>query len=98
METASAEKRGNYCHRCLEPVPEKVTRCPGCGEPIHQSGNIRKLLAIFGLFMFLVIAAVAIRMMQTSGAGSAPAVEQQTQRPGAPDTPPPPEKKPALGQ
>jgi hypothetical protein len=46
--------------------------------------------------MFLVVAAVAFRLMQTSGAPSATNDEQS--RPGAPDKPPPPEKKPALGQ
>lgn len=98
METAPAGKRGDYCDRCLEPAPPKAARCPRCGEPIHRSGNIRKILAFFGLFMFLVVAVVAFRMMQTAGPGSTAATEQQTQQRGGPDTPPPPEKKPALGQ
>lgn len=96
MDLSETESRIDKCHRCLEPVPPKVARCPGCGEPIHKSANIRKFLAVLGIAMFLVVAAVAYRLMQTSGAPSAAADE--VRRPGAPDTPPPPEKKPALGQ
>ena len=95
METSETRQRGDYCHRCLEPAPPKAARCPRCGEPIHRSSSIRKDLAVFGLLMFLAIAAVSIRLMQTSGAPSAAATEQQ--RPGAPDKPPA-EVKPALGQ
>jgi hypothetical protein len=100
METASAGKRGDYCHRCLELAPPKAARCPALrpNRSINKSSNLRRILAFFGLFMFLVVAAAAFRMMQTAGPGSAAATEQQTQRPGGSDTPPPPEKQPALGQ
>lgn len=96
MDMPETGSHANKCHRCLEAVPPKAARCPHCGEPVHKSHNIRKLLAVFGLLMFLVVAAVAFRLMQTSGAPSATNDEQS--RPGAPDKPPPPEKKPALGQ
>ena len=96
MDTSETGSLVDKCHRCLEPVPAKASRCPGCGEPIHKSGSVRKLLAVLGIVMFLVIAAVAFRLMQTSGAPSAG--DDLAQRPGAPDTPPPPEKKAALGQ
>ena len=96
MDPSDTGSRVDKCHRCLEPVPANAARCPGCGEPIHKSANIRKFLAVLGVVMFLVVAAVAFRLMQTSGAPSAAA--DDAQRPGAPDTPPAPEKKPALGQ
>jgi uncharacterized paraquat-inducible protein A len=86
------------CHRCLEPVPAKLSRCPNCGERVHQAGRVRKSLAIFGLAMFLLIAAVAYRMMQTSGAPSVDDNSSAPHRAGDPDTPPPPPPKPALGQ
>jgi uncharacterized paraquat-inducible protein A len=92
------EPQTQNCHRCLEPVPPKAKRCPRCGEPVPKSANIRMILAVFGLLMFLVIAAVAFRLMQTSGAPAAANDGQQQHRPGEPEKPPPPEKKPALGQ
>jgi uncharacterized paraquat-inducible protein A len=98
MDTSETGTAAEKCHRCLVPVPPKAVRCPRCGEPVHRSHNIRKILAVFGLLMFLAIAAVAYRMMQISGAPSAGASDEQAQRPGAPDKAPPPEKKPALGE
>ena len=80
METVETRKHGDYCHRCLEPTP------PEGGERIHRAGNIRKMLAAFGLLMFLAIAAPSIWLMQTSGA---PLADQA----GKPD-----EVKSALGQ
>jgi len=80
-------------------VPPKASRCPRCGERVHRPGNIRLILAVFGLLMFLVVAAVSFRLMQTSGQPAAATnADEQQQRPGEPDKPPPPEKKPALGQ
>jgi uncharacterized paraquat-inducible protein A len=92
MEEPQTQNRQDLCHRCLEPVPPKLSRCPRCGESIQRPGNIRKMLAIFGLLMFVVIAAVAFRLMQSSGAPAAANDDQQHKEA------PPPEKKPALGQ
>ena len=69
---------------------------PAVREPVHRSYDIRRILTVFGLLMFLAIAAVAYRTMQIGGAPSAAATDEQTERPGARDKAPPPEKKPAL--
>jgi uncharacterized paraquat-inducible protein A len=98
MDEPRTEKRADVCHRCLEPVPPKASRCPRCGEPVHKPANIRLILGVFGLLMFLVVAAVAFRLMQTSGSPASTNAEERQHRPGEPDKPPPPEKKPALGQ
>ena len=99
MEETQTQKRADVCQRCLEPVPPKAARCPRCGEPIHRPANIRLILGVFGLVMFLAVVLLAIRLMQTSGARPAPpdGTDQQ-QTPGRPQTPPPPPRKPALGQ
>ncbi|HUB80916.1 MAG TPA: hypothetical protein VMB03_19055 [Bryobacteraceae bacterium] len=89
-------KRGDYCHRCLEPAPPKGARCPKCGEPIHRAGRLRKLLAGIALIMVLAVVAISIRMMQTSGAPSAATGQPSDQT--KPDKAPAPEVKPALGQ
>ncbi|HEX3742472.1 MAG TPA: hypothetical protein VHW09_01020 [Bryobacteraceae bacterium] len=98
MGTTDARKRGAYCHRCLEPAPPKATRCPLCGEPIHRPANIRKILAIFGLLVFVAIVAVSIRMIHSSPPPPDAAGEPDIVRPGAPDKPPADQVKPALGQ
>jgi hypothetical protein len=54
------------------------------------------ILAAFGLLMFVVVAAVAFRLMQTSSA-PAPATVERPRMPGEPEKPPPPPKEPALG-
>jgi len=95
METTETRKRGDYCHRCLEPAPPKVARCPKCGEPIHRTGKLRKVLAGLALLVVLAVVALSIRLMQTSGTSS-PASEQSG--PAGKDTAPPPQVKPALGQ
>jgi len=96
MDEPQPRSRADVCHRCLEPVPPKASRCPRCGEPIHKSANIRMILAAFGLLMFVVVAAVAFRLMQTSSA-PAPATVERPRMPGEPEKPPPPPKEPALG-
>jgi uncharacterized paraquat-inducible protein A len=90
MDEPQSRIRADVCHRCLEPVPPKAARCPRCGEPIHKPANFRKILAVFGLLMFVVVAVVAFRLMQTS---SPPSTDAQQQKDASP-----PEKKPVLGQ
>jgi uncharacterized paraquat-inducible protein A len=86
MDTQTSDT-GDLCHRCLVPVPRDSARCPRCGETVHKAGSYRKAIAVFGLLMFLIIAAVAFRMMQTGGGLSS-----------APKDNTPVEQKPALGQ
>ena len=98
MELTRTQNPAEVCHRCLEPVPPKAPRCPRCGEPIHKSANIRVILGVFGLVMFLAVALVAFRLMQSSPGHPVVTDDQEQRQAGAPATPPPPEKKPALGQ
>jgi len=56
------------------------------------------LLGVFGLLMFLAVALVAFRLMQSSPARPVVTDDDEQQQKGAPAKPPPPEKKPALGQ
>jgi uncharacterized paraquat-inducible protein A len=86
MSESATEKRGEVCHRCLQPVPSKATRCPNCGDPLRKGVNIRTVLGIFGLVIFLAVAVIGFRMMQN---GSGNSGSTQTEQP---------EKKPALGQ
>jgi len=96
MDETKTQNPGEVCHRCLQPVPPAASRCPHCGDPVHKSSHIRTILGVLGLLMFLAAVVVAVRLMQTSG--PRPATDDDQHVAGQPDTPPPPEKKPALGQ
>jgi len=85
MSESVTEKRGEVCHRCLQPVPSKAARCPNCGDPLRKGANIRTVLGIFGLVIFLAVAFIGFRMMQNGSDNSSTQTAQ-------------PEKKPALGQ
>jgi hypothetical protein len=92
MDMPQSGNPADVCHRCLEPVPRKASRCPRCGEPIHKTANIRKILAVFGLLVFVAVAVAAFRLMQTSGPSTSTTVTEEQK------DAPPPEKKPVLGQ
>jgi uncharacterized paraquat-inducible protein A len=94
METRKGHEQEGRCHRCLEAVPLKATRCPRCGIPIRRTTNLRLILGIAGLLMFVGVVVMAIRLMQTAGSGSGPDTSSGASQREAP----PPEKKPALGQ
>jgi len=96
MDNPKTKGREEICHRCLQPVPRNASRCPGCGEPAPKSGSIRMVLGVLGLLMFLGIALMAFRLLHI--AGPRPASDDAPQIGDQPATPPPPEKKPALGQ
>jgi hypothetical protein len=99
MDEPIAERGPDICHRCLQPVPEKARRCPHCGDPLQKSPNMRLLLGLFGLMVFVVVAFFAVvRLTHSGDAGAPPDDAQQQQDGSAPRSPPPPEVKPALGQ
>ena len=98
MSELVTEPRADTCHRCLQPVPAKASRCPNCGDPLKKGMNVRLVLAMLALLVFVVTAVTAFRMMQTEAAKPADQTVEQDPLKPAQDTPPPPEKKPALGQ
>lgn len=97
MDQPQTKIDADICHRCLQPVPPKAARCPRCGEPLHRSSNVRVVLGVLGLVLFLAIALVAFRLMHSAGKRPLSDDEQQTTGDQS-HTPPPAEKQPALGQ
>jgi uncharacterized paraquat-inducible protein A len=90
MDQQVAEDRTEVCHRCLQAVPPAAARCPHCGDPLKKAANVRLLLGLFGLLIFVGVAFMAIRLMMNTG-GSQPSGDADQQQST-------PEKQPALGQ
>ena len=69
MEQASAtnEKklRQDLCGRCLQPLPPKATRCPGCNQPAHSTH--RRLPLVFGVVGLFALAFIMLIMYVMAG-------------------------------
>ena len=111
VQRASADIKGNHCQRCLQPVPAKVSRCPGCGHPIQDSSRVLKLLIGFvGLIALVFAIAVMYQTVRNEDASTsevpvdqgAKTPEEELFPPVAPDNgkkeAPKPEKKPPLNE
>ncbi len=97
MDRVQTKVDADICHRCLQSVPPKATRCPRCGEPLHKSSHVRVVLGVLGLVLFLAIALVAFRLMHS--AGKRPVSDDGQQTTGEQShAPSPADKQPALGQ
>ena len=77
------------CPRCHLPLPPKATRCEDCGRAIKRPTDIRLYLGMLGLVLFLAMAFVGFRLMQSNGFRTDSHASQDAL---------PPEEKPALGQ
>ena len=95
MEPAKANTNADVCHRCLEPVPPKVMRCPKCGEPVRRASNLRKMMAVFALLMFVCVVVLAVKLMQSANERLD---ENRAHKPGAAQPQGAEPKKGALGQ
>ena len=98
------------CPRCLQPLPGRVARCPGCGQPIQNSSLVLRL--IIGVAGFLALIFVVVVMYQTArneaAAQNAVPVEDVAKSPEEELFPPPapagtkeapkPEKRPPLNE
>ena len=48
------------CHRCLQPVPLRASRCPHCGDRLKTGTRRAPLyLAMLGLIAFCVVIGLA---------------------------------------
>ena len=63
VQRAVEDLKENKCPRCLQPLPGKVARCPGCGQPI-QSSSLALRLAI-GVAGVIALVFVIVLMYQT---------------------------------
>src|ERR1035441_7190022 len=63
-EPVMEDTKGDRCPRCLQTVPPKASRCPGCGQPI---GSMRSLAFAIGIAGLLVLVFAMIVMFRLAG-------------------------------
>ena len=47
---SDAANAGDLCTRCLQPVPQRAARCPGCGQPLTNRRSVPLLIGVAGIF------------------------------------------------
>ncbi|MCU1236209.1 MAG: hypothetical protein JWP63_4176 [Candidatus Solibacter sp.] len=106
LQTESAERFDN-CTRCLQPVPVRAARCPGCGQP-HQNRRWIPLAigtaGVFALVFVMLLMYYAAWKADLATAEVAPddngaqadIMVKTPEEGGKPSPPPAPEKKPPL--
>ncbi len=111
VQRAIADLKDNHCPRCLQPVPPKAARCPGCGQPIQTSSRVLRLIIGFaGLIALIFVIGLMYQTVRDEDAGKGAAPTEEVQKtpeeelfpPTAPDSgskeAPKPEKKPPLNE
>jgi hypothetical protein len=108
---AIANLKDNHCPRCLQPVPDRAARCPGCGQPVQSSSHVLRLVIGFaGMIAIIFLVVLIFQTVRIEDAGKSEAAVENGQKtpeeelfpPVAPDTgskqAPTPEKKPPLNE
>jgi len=82
--------RGDVCHRCLQPLPPKVGRCPNCGERRQGTvGSIPVLIGTAGVLALAFLIWIMVVVIQNEDIMNGPS-------PDSPTTTSQPAKAPAL--
>ena len=111
VQPATADLKGNHCPRCLQSVPEKSARCPGCGQPIQTSSRtLRLVIGVVGLIALIFAIALMYQTVRDEDANKDEVPTEEGQKTPEqelfPDKPadkgtkeaPKPEKKPPLNE
>jgi hypothetical protein len=75
MEPAARDNSPDRCPRCLEQVPARAARCPGCGERMPHIRRVRLVMAVAGAILGLAILAGLLFAVIRFGGDSTPAPE-----------------------
>ena len=111
VQRAISDLKENHCPRCLQPLPGKVARCPGCGQPIQTSSRrLRLAIGIAGLVALIFAVALMYQTVRDEDSNSADVPTEDVQKSPeeelfpqtAPDNgtkeAPKPDKKPPLNE
>jgi hypothetical protein len=71
-EPVPENTKGDRCPRCLQTVPPRASRCPGCGQPIHSTRPLIFAIGIAGLLVLVFATLVMYRMAKNEDAANAP--------------------------
>ena len=66
------DTKGGHCPRCLQRVPRKASRCPGCGQPIHSTRRLIFAIGIAGVLVLVFAMLVMYRLAENEDAANAP--------------------------
>jgi hypothetical protein len=71
-EPVKEDTKGDHCPRCLQTVPPKARRCPGCGQPIRSTRSLIFAIGIAGLLVLLFAMVVMYKLAANEEAATAP--------------------------
>ena len=71
-EPVMEDTKGDRCPRCLQTVPPKASRCPGCGQPIGSMRSLAFAIGIAGLVVLVFAMIVMFRLVANEDAAKAP--------------------------
>src|ERR1017187_7136286 len=71
-EPVMEDTKGDRCPRCLQTVPPKASRCPGCGQPIGSMRSLAFAIGIAGLVVLVFAMIVMYRLVANEDAANAP--------------------------
>src|ERR1017187_6216106 len=71
-EPVIEDTKGDHCPRCLQTVPPKASRCPGCGQPIRSTRSLILAIGIAGLLVLVFAMLVMYKVMANEDAANAP--------------------------
>ena len=100
---------GDLCTRCLQPVPYRAARCPGCGQPHNSRRALPLLIGVVGIFALAFVmalmyyAAWRADMMNADVPKDEDGIKQEimvdtSKNDSKPPEPEKPEKKPPLNE
>jgi len=99
--------RFDQCTRCLQPVPVRASRCPGCGHPHQNRRWIPLAIGAAGLFALVFVMLLMYYTAWKSDLANRAPLEDESAQPDimvktppegsqSSSPPPAPEKKPPL--
>ena len=71
-EPVIEDTKGDRCPRCLQRVPPKARRCPGCGQPIRSTRSLILAIGIAGLLVLVFAMLVMYKLAANEEAATAP--------------------------
>jgi hypothetical protein len=73
VEPVLLDATDDRCPRCLQPVPHKAPRCPGCGQPIRTMRMLPFAIGAAGLLALVFAVLLMYRVASNEDAANAPA-------------------------